>query len=188
MARRAEMTRVCIFCGSSKGARPVYMEAASRVGRSLAERGVGLVYGGAAIGTMGAVADAALAAGGEVIGVIPESLAAPERAHQGLTELRVVDSMHTRKTTMIGLSDALIALPGGHGTLDELFEALTWSQLGIHGLPIGAWNVEGYWTPLVSMMDHMVREGFVRPGDRARLRVEDQLDPLLDHLLLPRPG
>ena len=177
--------RLCVFCGSAMGKSPIYRRSAMALGEALAKRGVGLVYGGASIGTMSAVADAALEAGGEVIGVIPQTIADREVAHEGLTELLVVDSMHTRKARMTELSDAFLALPGGHGTLDELFECLTWSQLGIHAAPIGAWNVNGYWTPLASWMEHMVSEGFLRDADRKRLRIETRLDPLLDALLGP---
>jgi len=153
------------------------------VGQTLAARGVGLVYGGASVGTMGIVADAALAAGGEVIGVIPEQLRDKELAHPGLTELHVVSGMHERKALMTDKCDAFLALPGGFGTLDELFEALTWSQLGIHDEPVGLWNVEDYWTPLVRLLDHMVEEAFVSPESRARLVVGERLEPLLDRLL-----
>jgi len=177
------MSRVCVFCGSSPGARPEYAEAAALVGRTLAERGVGLVYGGASVGTMGVIADAALAAGGEVIGVIPTSLQAHEIAHPGLTELHVVDGMHARKAKMTALSDAFLTLPGGYGTLDELFEALTWSQLGIHGNPVGLWNVQGYWTPLLTLLDAMVEQGFLKSSNRERLIAGDALAPLLDQLL-----
>ncbi len=177
------MARLCVFCGSSPGRRPIYLEAARALGRALAERGHGLVYGGSSIGLMGAAADAALAAGGEVIGVIPRSMVDREIAHERLTMSHVVETMHERKAKMTELSDAFVALPGGHGTLDELFEALTWSQLGIHAKPIGAWNVGGYWTPLLAALDHAVAEGFVRPHDRARLRVAEGLDDLLAQLL-----
>lgn len=177
------MARLCVFCGSSEGARPAYREAAERLGRTLASRGHGIVYGGASVGLMGALADAALAAGGEVIGVIPQSLVEREIAHSRLSALHVVATMHERKATMASLADAFLALPGGNGTLDELFEALTWQQLGIHGKPIGAWDVEGYFAPLVRAMDHAVAEGFLRPRDRARLILGAELDPLLTALL-----
>ena len=177
------MKRICVFCGSAQGRRDAYTNAAREVGRTLAAQGVGLVYGGAAIGTMGVVADAALEAGGEVIGVIPESLQKKEVAHTGLTQLHVVDSMHSRKALMTELSDAFLTLPGGYGTLDELFESLTWSQLGIHASPVGLWNVEGYFTPLLTMLDSMVTEGFLKPANRERLLVEHTLGPLLERLL-----
>ncbi|MBX3269135.1 MAG: TIGR00730 family Rossman fold protein [Sandaracinaceae bacterium] len=177
------MKRLCVFCGSAPGASERYAEAAAEVGRALARRGVGLVYGGASIGTMGIVADAALTAGGEVIGVVPVALVEREVAHRGLTELIVVDGMHARKARMTELSDAFLALPGGYGTLDELFEALTWSQLGIHAHPVGLWDVGGYWSPLLTLLDAMVREGFLHPANRARLTSGDALEPLLDALL-----
>jgi len=177
------VSRVCVFCGSSSGARPEYAAAAAQLGRALAERGVGVVYGGASIGTMGVVADAALAAGGEVIGVIPRSLQEHEIAHPGLTELHVVDGMHERKAKMTWLSDAFVALPGGFGTLDELFEALTWSQLGYHDNPVGLWNVQGYWTPLLALLDAMVEQGFLKERNRERLIAGDALEPLLERLL-----
>ncbi len=177
------MKWMCVFCGSAPGARPAYTIAARTVGQALAARRVGLVYGGASVGTMGVVAHATLAAGGEVIGVIPEQLRDKELAYEGLTELHVVSSMHERKALMTELCDAFLALPGGFGTLDELFEALTWSQLGIHDEPIGLWNLQSYWTPLVTLLDHMVEEGFVSKHNRERLWVGDLLDPLLDDLL-----
>lgn len=177
------MARLCVFCGSSPGRRPIYLESAVRLGRALAERGHGLVYGGSSIGLMGAMADAAIAAGGEAIGVIPRSMVDREIAHPGLSALHVVDTMHERKALMTSLADAFLAMPGGHGTFDELFEALTWSQLGIHDKPIGLWDVAGYFGPLVLALDHAAAEGFVRPRDRARLTVSGELDPLLARLL-----
>lgn len=177
------MARLCVFCGSSPGRRPIYRDAAVMLGRALAERGDGLVYGGSSVGLMGAVADAVLDGGGEAIGVIPRSMVDRELAHGRLSELHVVGTMHERKAMMVSLSDAFLALPGGHGTLDELFEALTWSQLGIHAKPIGVWNVDGYWDPLLAALDHMCAEGFVRPSDRARLIAERELDVLLSRLL-----
>ncbi len=177
------MARLCVFCGSSPGRRPIYVDAAVRLGRALAERGHGLVYGGGSVGLMGTVADAVLEGGGEAIGVIPRSMVDRELAHQRLTALHVVETMHERKAKMVSLSDAFVALPGGHGTLDELFEALTWSQLGIHEKPIGMWNVDGYWDPLLAALDHMSAEGFVRPHDRARLIDERELEPLLARLV-----
>lgn len=177
------MARLCVFCGSALGARPVYREAAARLGRTLAERGHGVVYGGSSIGLMGALADAAIDAGGEVIGVIPQSMVAREIAHHRLHALHVVTSMHERKAKMVELADAFLALPGGHGTFDELFEALTWSQLGIHEKPIGLWDVDGYYGPLIHALDHAAAEGFVRAHDRARLVASGELDPLLTSLL-----
>lgn len=165
------MKRICVYCGSSPGSRPIFRAAAKRLGEELARRGIGLVYGGASVGVMGAVADAVVDAGGEAIGVIPESLVSLEVAHSGLTELRVVDSMHTRKAMMADLSDAFIALPGGLGTLEELFEMLTWSQLRIHQKPVGLLNVEGFYDALLAFLDETVEAGFVRPPHRANLLV-----------------
>ena len=162
-----ELKRVCVFCGSSPGERAGYAAAAREMGRLLAERGIGLVYGGGKVGLMGVVADAVLAGGGEVIGVIPEALMAREVGHGGVTELRVVGSMHERKATMADLSDAFVALPGGFGTWEEYCEVLTWAQLGLHPKPCGLLNVEGYYTPFLALMDHAVAEGFVRPQHRA---------------------
>jgi uncharacterized protein (TIGR00730 family) len=179
--------RVCVFCGSSPGRDPRYLNAATEVGQSLAARGIGLVYGGGDVGLMGAIADAVLAAGGEVIGVIPEGLLEREVGHRGLTELRVVDSMHTRKRTMAELSDAFAALPGGLGTLEELFEVLTWAQLGIHDKPCALLNAGGFYDPLIALLDHMEREGLIRPPYRTLLRVETSVDALLDGLSLPLP-
>ncbi|HEX8831567.1 MAG TPA: TIGR00730 family Rossman fold protein [Longimicrobium sp.] len=161
------MKRVCVFCGSSAGNRPVYAEAARATGRALAERGIGLVYGGGNVGLMGEVADAVLAAGGEVIGVIPRQLMEREVGHGGLTTLEVVGTMHERKARMADLADGFVALPGGFGTLDELCEVLTWSQLGIHAKPCGVLNVDGYFDTLLALFDHAVGEGFVRPPHRA---------------------
>jgi uncharacterized protein (TIGR00730 family) len=154
---------ICIFCGSSHGHDPVYREAAAAAARSIAETGAALVYGGGRVGLMGALADAALAAGGEVIGVMPRSLVAREIAHRGLSRLQVVETMHERKTTMSGLADAFLALPGGAGTLEEIFEQWTWGQLGIHGKPCAFLNVKGYFDPLRAMVDKMLAEGFLLP-------------------------
>ncbi|WP_211260640.1 TIGR00730 family Rossman fold protein [Amycolatopsis jejuensis] len=172
--------RICVFCGSARGFSPEYTDAAAGMGKLLAQRGIGLVYGGASVGTMGVVADAALAAGGEVIGVIPEVLSSVEIAHGGLTELHVVADMHQRKAKMAELSDAFVALPGGAGTLEELFEVWTWAQLGIHRKPIGLLDVAGYYTPLVAFADHMQQEGFLRPETRALLTVDSDAAALLD--------
>jgi hypothetical protein len=174
--------RVLVFCGSSPGARPEYAAAADELGRLLAGRGQGLVYGGARVGLMGAVADGALAAGGEVIGVIPRRLVEHEIAHTGLTELHEVGTMHERKALMAELADAVIALPGGTGTLDELFELFTWSQLGLHHMPIGLLDVAGYWQPLLAMLDHMVAERLLRAEHRATLLVSTEASALLDQL------
>lgn len=177
------MPRICVFCGSSFGRLPVYREAAIEVGRQLARRGIGLVYGGASVGLMGALADAALAAGGEVIGVIPRALVDREIAHLGLSELRVVDSLHQRKALMAELADAFLALPGGIGTLDELSEALTWSQLGIHRKSLGLLNVAGYYDALLATLDHAVAERFVRPENRALLISDTDAARLIERLL-----
>jgi uncharacterized protein (TIGR00730 family) len=172
--------RICVFCGAAEGARPAYAEAARRFGAELVARGLGLVYGGCAIGMMGILADTVLARGGEVIGVIPERLASRELAHTGLTELRVVGSMHERKATMASLVDGFAVLPGGLGTLDETFEALTWAQLGLHGKPVGALNVEGYWDGLRRLIEHAVRERFVATQYAELLLFADTPAELLD--------
>ena len=176
------MQRVLVFCGSSPGARPEYAAAAAELGQLLAGRGLGLVYGGAHVGLMGVVADSALAAGGEVVGVIPRQLVEHEIAHTGLTELHEVSTMHERKALMAELSDAVIALPGGTGTLDELFELFTWSQLGLIRMPIGLLDVAGYWRPLLAMLDHMVTERLLRAEHRATLLVDRDATALLDGL------
>jgi uncharacterized protein (TIGR00730 family) len=174
--------RVCVFSGSSPGADPAYRAAATNLGRHLAERGIELVYGGAHVGLMGVLADAALAAGGRVIGVIPRSLVEREIAHPGLGDLRVVDSMHERKAQMAELADAFVALPGGVGTLEELFEVYTWNQLGLHAKPLGLLNVRGYFDGLVRFLDHAVEERFITRESRAMLLVGEDLDALLDGL------
>jgi len=173
------MTRVCVFSGSSAGVRPEYRRAAEHLGQVLAERRIGLVYGGARVGLMGAVADAALAGGGEVIGVIPSGLVAKEIAHTGLTDLRVVGSMHERKALMADLADAFVALPGGWGTLEEFFEVLTWAQLGLHRKPCGLLNAHGYFDRLLSFIDHSVGERFVRSHHRSMVLVAGSPDELL---------
>ena len=179
---------LCVFCGSSFGNRPEYSAAAAEMGRLLAERGIRLIYGAGNVGLMGVLADAALAAGGEVIGVIPQMLVDRELAHRGITDLRIVGTMHERKALMAELSDAFLALPGGLGTFEELCEALTWTQLGIHAKPCGALNVGGYFNHLELLLDQAVREGFLRPGDRGNLLTEDSSAALLDRLerRLPR--
>ena len=176
------MTRRCVFCGSSVGSNPAYAEAAVTLGSLLARRGIGLVYGGGNVGLMGVIADAALAAGGEVIGVIPKALADREVAHHGVTELRVVDSMHTRKAMMADLSDAFIAMPGGVGTFEEFFEAITWTQLGLHRKACGLLNVAGFYTPLAAFIDQAVSDGFIKPVHRAAIVVDDNPERLLDTL------
>ena len=179
--------RVCVYCGANVGARPAYAEAARRLGRVLGERGLGLVYGGGNVGLMGVVADAALAAGAEVLGVIPQALVARELGHQGITELRVVETMHERKAVMAELADAFVALPGGLGTLDELFEAMTWAQLGLHQKPIGLLEVDGFFAPLVAYLDRAATEGFVRAEHRAALLVASEPELLLKRFATYRP-
>ena len=179
---------VCVFSGSSPGARPSYAETAAALGREVALRGMRLVYGGASVGLMGAVADAALAAGGEVVGVIPQHLMDREVAHDGLTELRVTGSMHERKALMADLADGFVALPGGLGTLEELAEILTWSQLGLQSKPCGLLDVEGFFDPLLAFLDHTVTERFVSTEHRALVLAADRPDALLDLLAGWRPG
>ncbi|CAM3784647.1 TIGR00730 family Rossman fold protein [Pseudomonas wadenswilerensis] len=171
---------VCVFCGASTGVNPAYREAAIALGQAIAARGLTLVYGGGAVGLMGIVADAAMAAGGEVIGIIPEALKNAEIGHTGLTRLEVVDGMHARKARMAELSDAFVALPGGLGTLEELFEVWTWGQLGYHAKPLGLLDVNGFYSKLGSFLDHVVEEGFVRPQHRAMLQLADSPAELLD--------
>jgi len=179
--------RICVYTGSSPGAHPAYAEAAVALGRTLADQGLGLVYGGAMVGLMGTVADAALAAGGEVIGVLPQALVDREIAHTGLTELRVVGSMHERKSLMADLSDGFVALPGGVGTLEELFEVYTWTQLGMQSKPIGLLDVRGYYERLAAFLDHAVAERFVTEENRAMLVVEHEPAALLEAFRAWRP-
>jgi uncharacterized protein (TIGR00730 family) len=174
--------RVCVFSGSSPGADLAYRAAATDLGHRLADRGIELVYGGASVGLMGAVADAAMEGGGHVIGVIPQALVDREVAHPEIVDLRVVDSMHERKALMAELSDAFVALPGGVGTLEELFEVYTWNQLGLHAKPLGLFNVRGYYDGLARFLDHAVAERFVTRRHRAMLLVSEDLDALLDGL------
>jgi uncharacterized protein (TIGR00730 family) len=174
------MRRVCVFCGSSPGKSPAYLDAARATGRALAERGIALVYGGGSVGLMGAVADATLDAGGEVVGVIPRALELRELAHRRLTTLHVVGSMHERKAKMAALAEGFIALPGGMGTLEELAEILTWAQLGLHARPVGLLDAAGYYGPLIEFFDRAVAEGFVRPEHRRLLIVGTEPGPLLD--------
>ena len=176
----APMQRVCVFAGANAGARDAYLSAARELGAEIARRGHGLVYGGASRGLMGACADAALAAGGEVTGVLPRALSSREIAHHGLTELRIVSSLHERKAVMSALSDFVVTLPGGCGTLDELFEAVTWAQLGLHEKPIGLLDADGYYSRLFDFIDHMTAEGFIRPPLRL-VRAGNAAD-LLDRL------
>ncbi len=181
------MQRLCVFCGSSAGTRPDYRESARRLGDVLARRGLGLIYGGGHVGLMGVLADAVLQGGGEVIGVIPQALVDKELAHAGLSELRVVATMHQRKALMADLAHGFIALPGGFGTADELFEILTWAQLGLHAKPIGLVNVAGYFDPLLAWLDHTVREQLVRPEHRRLLLQADDAERLLELVLGYRP-
>lgn len=174
------MRRICVFCGSSTGRDPVYAEQAAATGKLLAERGLGLVYGGAMVGTMGVIADAALAAGGEVIGVIPEHLADVEVAHRGLTELHITKDMHQRKAKMAELADGFLALPGGAGTLEEFAEIWTWAQLGLHSKPLGLVDVAGFYRPMREYANHMVAEGFLRQEHRDLLFVDPDPAVLLD--------
>jgi hypothetical protein len=176
------MQRLCVYCGSNAGARPEYAAAARGLARSLAERGLGLVYGGGNVGLMGILADEALARGCEVIGVIPRALAEREVAHAGITRLEIVESMHERKARMAELADAFLALPGGLGTLEELFEVWTWTQLGFHAKPCGLLDVAGYYAPLVGFLERSVAEGFLRPEHRSALLVGSDADALLDAL------
>ena len=182
-----ELQRICVFCGSHSGADPAFKAAAIELGEQMVERGLGLVYGGGNVGLMGAMADAALAAGGEVIGVIPSSLRDREAAHHGVTELLVVETMHERKRLMYGRAQAVAALPGGIGTFDELFESLTWNQLGIHQKPAALLNVGGYFDPLVAMLDRAVDCGFVGAEHREFLQVAPTVTALLDALVAYRP-
>jgi uncharacterized protein (TIGR00730 family) len=176
------MKRVCVFCGSSKGARPVYAEAAAQLGILLAARGLELVYGGGYVGLMGIVADATMKAGGHVIGVIPEALMIKEIVHEGLPDLRVVKSMHERKALMADLSDGFIALPGGFGTYEEFCEILTWAQLGLHQKPFGLLNVAGFYNPLLALFDHAVTEQFIRPAHRELVMVDEKAETLLQRM------
>jgi uncharacterized protein (TIGR00730 family) len=171
--------RICVFCGANPGWRRVYLALAASVGSGLAARGIGIVYGGGRVGMMGALADAALAAGGEVIGVVPRGLVDRELAHRGVTELRVVETLHERKATMSALADGFIALPGGLGTLEELAEVASWAQLGLHAKPIGLLGPDRYWDALTGWLDHAVDEGFVASEHRALIVVDRDLESLL---------
>ena len=179
--------RICVFCGSSSGVRESYAQAARSLARHLVSKGIGVVYGGGKVGLMGTLADAALEAGGEVIGVIPQSLVAKEVGHGGLSELRVVGSMHERKALMAELSDAFIALPGGYGTFEEFCEVLTWTQLGLHRKPCGVLNVERYYDPLLALFDHAVAEQFVKPAHRGIVIADDHVESLVARLLEYEP-
>ncbi len=176
------MKRICVFCGSNPGTNPAYVEAAMTVGTLLADRGIGLVYGGGHVGMMGTIADAVLARGGEVIGVIPVALAEKEVEHKGLTELHVVKSMHERKALMADLADGFIALPGGFGTFEEYCEIITWAQLGFHHKPCGLLNVAGYYNHLLAMIDHGVDQKFIRPVHRQLVIDDTDAERLLERM------
>ena len=181
------MKRICVFCGSSAGSRPEYRGCAEDLAAELTRRSIGLVYGGGNVGLMGAIADSVLKAGGEAIGVIPEHLMSREIGHQQLTKLHIVRSMHERKALMADLSDAFIALPGGFGTLEEFFEVLTWSQLGLHAKPCGVVNVRDYYTPLLAMLDHAVEERFLKAQNRCLVLARATPKELLQALEEWRP-
>ena len=179
--------RICVFCGSSPGARSAYAEAARQLGRLLVQRGIGLVYGGGGVGLMGIIADTVLAQGGEVIGIMPDALIQREVGHHSLTQLRVVKTMHQRKALMADLSDAFIALPGGYGTLEEFAEIVTWSQLGIQVKPCGLLNIEGYWDGLLEFFNHACAEGFLRPENRELVLVAATPEEMLEKINSWRP-
>ncbi len=179
--------RVCVFCGSNRGARPSFAATAADLGTTLAAKGIGLVYGGGQVGLMGVVADAALAAGGIVTGVMPDALVAKEIAHTGLSELRVTGSMHERKALMAELADGFIALPGGLGTFDELCEVLTWGQLGLHAKPVVLLDVDGFWTPFGALLDGAVAAGFLRPHHRELAHLAGSVGEALALLESPPP-
>jgi uncharacterized protein (TIGR00730 family) len=181
------MRRLCVFSGSSPGGRPDYAQAAEELGRALAAQDIGVVYGGAQVGLMGTLADAALEAGGQVVGVIPQALVDREIAHTGLSELHVVGSMHERKAKMADLADGFIALPGGMGTLEELFEVYTWTQLGLHSKPLGLLDVHGYYAQLAAFLDHAVAERFVTAEHREMLVVEQRAEALIEAFRRWRP-
>lgn len=176
------MKAVCVYCGSRTGNREAYRAAAVQMGRAIAERQMKLIYGGGRVGLMGVIADTVMAAGGSVIGVIPEALDRRESKHTDITELHVVPNMHMRKAMMAEKSDAFIAMPGGYGTLEELFEAITWLQLGIHQKPIGVLNVDGFYDALIAMIEHAIGQGFIDPKNRALINVETDAKRLLDRL------
>jgi uncharacterized protein (TIGR00730 family) len=179
--------RLCVFSGSSPGGHPDYAQAAAGLGATLAARGIGLVYGGASVGLMGTIADAVLDAGGDVVGVIPQALVDREIAHPGVSDLHVVGSMHERKARMADLSDGFIALPGGMGTLEELFEVYTWTQLGLHAKPLGLLDVRGYYAQLAAFLDHAVAERFVTVEHREMLVVEQRADAMIEAFRRWRP-
>jgi hypothetical protein len=173
---------LCVYCGSSFGNSPLFAEAATDLGQEMAQRGIKLIYGGGRVGLMGKVADAVMANGGEVIGIIPKHLEDAEVGHRGLSELKVVDSMHTRKRLMFDLSDAFVVLPGGPGTLDEAFEVITWRQLKLHDKPVIIVNIDGYWDKFVELFDHVINSGFARPATRQHFSVVNSIGRLFDML------
>ncbi len=187
MADNTPVKRICVFCGSNPGARSVYADIAQQLGKAIVSQGMGLVYGGGSIGLMGIIADAVLKEKGKVIGVIPHALASKEFAHPGLTELRMVSSMHERKAIMAELSDAFIAMPGGFGTFDELFEILTWAQLGLHSKPIGLLNVEGYFDLLLSFINHVLQERFIQTKHHRMIITSHNPEELLSVLSRCKP-
>jgi uncharacterized protein (TIGR00730 family) len=174
------MRRICVYCGSNRGLRQEYQDAAQAMGKELVQRGLGLVYGGGSVGLMGTIADTVLAEGGEVIGVLPRGLFRAEIGHAGLTEMHLVDSMHERKKMMVDLADGFVAMPGGFGTLDELFEVITWAQLRLHTKPVGLLNVADYFAPLLAMVEHQVHEGFILPQHAALIMQDTDPAALLD--------
>ncbi len=182
------MKRIAVYCGSATPADPVYIECARHVGRTFAERGIGLVYGGGKLGLMGAVADSCLAAGGEVIGVIPTALVNAEVAHRGLTELHVVETMHERKAAFTELSDGFLTIPGGTGTMDELWEAMSWAQLGYHAKPVALWNVAGFYDGLLEFVVKMGDVGFLRPQHQGLLLYDTDLDAVLGKMAAFEPA
>jgi len=182
MAIARTFQRLCVFCGSSHGSNPAYAEAAKNLGGELARRGIALVYGGGNVGLMGVVADGVLAAGGQVIGVIPEALMAKELGHKGIQDLRVVKTMHERKAMMAELADGFIAMPGGIGTFEEFFEIVTWAQLGFHAKPCALLNVNGFYDPLLRLVDHAIEERFVKASQRQILIVESEINALLHRM------
>ena len=181
------MKRIAVYCGSASPEDPRYLQLAHDVGRTLAERGIGVVYGGGRLGLMGAVADAALEAGGEVIGVIPEALVGAEVAHRGCTELHVVETMHQRKQFFTDLSDGFVTIPGGVGTMDELWEAISWAQLGYHSKPVGLLNAAGFYNDLIAFNQNMIDVGFIRPAHAGIMIVDAGIDELLDKMAAYQP-
>ena len=176
------MKRLAVYCGSSMGTNPHFADTARALGVEMAERGIGLVYGGGKLGLMGVVADAVIDAGGEAYGVIPQALINLEVAHRGLTELHIVDTMHERKAMMTELTDAFVAIPGGIGTLDELFEAWSWNALGYHAKPFAVLNVDGFWDGMLAFLDHVTQSGFMSPARRAQLFVASDIGDAIDQL------